>query len=225
MDALELAPIYQILKAQRFVVTAGPTREAIDPVRFISNQSSGLMGYALANALSFAGAEVILISGPCHLPVPPSVQYTPVETAQEMYEAVMAHLKPQDIFLSVAAVCDFKVNQPAEQKIKKQHQSGNLTLSLEPCVDILKTVKENQLAKLVIGFAAETENTLENAREKLKQKADIIIANTVGQQLVFGQDSNQVCIVTKEQEIPLAKANKLVIARQLVEFFKTHLNS
>lgn len=224
MDAVELAPIYQILKGLRFVVTAGPTREAIDPVRFISNQSSGLMGYALANALGFAGAEVVLISGPCHLALPPGIQCVSVETAQEMYEAVVSHLKPQDIFLGVAAVCDFKINQPAEQKIKKQHQAAGLSLSLEPCVDILKTVKENQLAKLVIGFAAETENTLENAREKLNQKADIIIANTVGQQLVFGQDSNQVCIVTKEQEIPLVKANKLVIARQLVEFFKTHLN-
>jgi phosphopantothenoylcysteine decarboxylase / phosphopantothenate---cysteine ligase len=223
MDALELIPIYQTLKGQRFVVTAGPTQEAIDPVRFISNHSSGRMGYALGAALSFAGAEVVLISGPCQIPVPPALERVQVNTAQEMYEAVLSYLKPSDNFLSVAAVCDFKVNQAAPQKIKKNSQ--DLHLSLQPCLDILHTVKQKKLAKLVIGFAAETERTLENAREKLYKKADIIIANTVGQDRVFGQDNNQVYIITKEQEIHLAEASKLVIARQLVEFFKTYLNS
>ena len=173
--------------------------------------------------MSFAGADVVLISGPCQIALPPGVQCIAVETATEMSNAVFQSLQFTDIFIGVAAVCDFKVKKSALQKIKKTGEE--LTLILEPCIDILQMVKQKNLAKFAIGFAAETENTLENAREKLNKKADIIVANTVGPQLVFGQVKSQVSIITPEQEIHLASASKLLIARQLVEFFKTYLTT
>ena len=224
MNAIDLLPIYRILQGQSFVLTAGPTRETIDPVRFISNRSSGIMGYALAEALSFAGAKVVLVSGPCHLPIPPGVESYFVNTAQEMFEAVQKSLKSSDIFIGVAAVSDYKVSQPAQEKIKKS-QNKYLNLELEQGIDILATVKQQKLAKHVVGFAAETQHVLEYAKEKLEKKADVMIANRVSDKIGFEQQTNAVTILTQQNEIALQEASKLIIAKQCVEFFKNFFNA
>lgn len=219
VNALDLWPINDILKGTRFVLTAGPTRESIDPVRFISNRSSGLMGYALAEALAFAGAEVELVSGPCACLVPPGVRIHKVQTAAQMHQKVLECLRLEDIFIGVAAVADFTIRQPEVQKIKKQDHH-ELSLDLVPCEDILLSVKQQKLAKWVIGFAAETENLLDYARQKLKKKADVMIANEVSAQKGFETLDNAVTILSAKGEIHLPAAPKLLIAKQLVEFFK-----
>lgn len=222
LNAMDLWPIADIFSGTRFVLTAGPTREMIDPIRFISNKSSGLMGYALAEALAFAGAEVELVTGPCACQVPAGVRAHRVETAKEMYQKVLGLLTPEDIFVGVAAVSDFTLGTPATQKIKKQNQS-HLVLELEPSPDILMHVKQQQLAKCVVGFAAETENLLEHARQKLEKKADIIIANDVSSGRGFESVNNAVTIVTSKGEVYLPATRKLVIAKQIVEFLKQEL--
>jgi phosphopantothenoylcysteine decarboxylase/phosphopantothenate--cysteine ligase len=222
MNAIDLLPIYNCLKGMHFVLTAGATREAIDPVRFISNRSSGRMGYALAEALVFAGAKVSLISGPCHQMLPPGVEAHFVNTAQEMFDGVKAILKPTDIFIGVAAVADYRVAQPSKQKIKK-NQSNSLNLELEKTTDILATVKQQKLAKCVVGFAAETHDVLAYAKEKLYNKADVIIANQVSENKGFEQNNNAVTILTSQDEIHLFEASKLIIAKQCVEFLKKYL--
>jgi len=222
-NAIELLPIYNCLQGQTVVLTAGPTREPIDAVRFISNRSSGLMGYALAEALSFAGAVVTLISGPCSLVTPPGTDVHYVESASNMLEKVTSIIAPDDVFIGVAAVADFRVINPAAHKIKKTQHS--LQLALEPTEDILATIKQKKLAKCVIGFAAETADVLEHARVKLRSKADIIIANKVSSSLGFEQKNNEVTILTAHEEIYIPPASKLVIAKQCVEFLKNYLGN
>jgi phosphopantothenoylcysteine decarboxylase / phosphopantothenate---cysteine ligase len=222
IHAIEMLPVYQKLEGQSFLVTAGPTREMIDPVRFISNRSSGLMGYALAEALAFAGANVTLISGVTALPCPPNVKRIVVESAADMDEAVQAHLKRDDVFIGVAAVSDYTVKTPGHQKIKK-NQQAELMLELSPTRDILKAVKESGYAKKVIGFAAETEHVLEHARKKLQFKADMIIANQVGIGLVFEQPLTAATIVTQDQEIEIAQNSKLNVACEIIQVIKTFI--
>lgn len=222
LNALDLWPIADLFSGTRFILTAGPTREMIDPIRFISNKSSGMMGYALAEALAFAGADVTLVTGPCACQVPPGVRAHRVETAEEMYQKVIGLLTPEDIFIGVAAVSDFTPGKPANQKIKKQNQS-HLVIEFEPSQDILMHVKQQQLAKKVIGFAAETENLLEYARQKLEKKADIIIANDVSEGRGFESVDHAVTMVTLKNEVHLPATRKLVIAKQIVEFLKQEL--
>ncbi len=222
VNAIDLWSIADIFRGTRFVLTAGPTRERIDPIRFISNKSSGLMGYALAEALAFAGAEVVLVTGPCACPIPPGVRAHWVETAEDMYQKVLKLLTPEDFFIGVAAVSDFKLREPALQKIKKQNRT-HLTLDLELSKDILLSIKQQQLAKKVIGFAAETENLLEYARQKLEKKADMIIANDVSGKLGFESVDNTVTIVTPKSEVHFPAARKILIAKQIVEFLKQEL--
>ncbi len=177
------------LSGLKVVVNAGPTREAIDPVRFISNRSSGKMGYAIAAAAAEAGATVTLVSGPVALPAPPRVARIDVESAAQMYEAVLANMPGCDIFIGAAAVADYRPQQPAQHKIKKTQ--AELSLALERTPDILASVAALPNAPFTVGFAAETEDLESHARAKLVAKAlDMVAANQVGQGMGFDSDEN-----------------------------------
>lgn len=205
------------LHGYRVLVTAGPTREAIDPVRYLTNASSGKMGYALAAAASEAGAEVTLISGPVTLACPDRVKCIGVISAQQMYEAVMQHAAACDIFLSVAAVSDYRCSTVAPQKIAKTKEIFTLTLERNP--DILASVAALQPRPYVIGFAAETENVIAHAKAKLINKnLDMIIANQVGDQIGFEQDENAVVVLTKDKQQEFTKMHKQKLARELIAF-------
>lgn len=215
------------LSGLRVIVTSGPTHEPIDPVRYIANRSSGKQGHALAAAAAAAGAKVVLISGPVTLPDPKGVETRHVETATEMLAAVEAAL-PADIFISAAAVADWRVAEIAEEKIKKGTETAAvLTLSQNP--DILRTVAERTKARprLVVGFAAETSEVLNHARAKLARKhCDLIIANDVSAQSdVMGGDKNQVTIVSEEKIEALPRMSKDEVARQLIARFAEFLRA
>jgi len=206
------------LNGKRILMTAGPTREAIDPVRYLTNASSGKMGYALAEAAQEAGATVTLISGPVHLSKPTRVECIDVISAQDMFNQVMNHISQSDIFISVAAVADYRCQTVATQKISKIEEIMNLTLERTP--DILSHVTQLPHKPFIIGFAAETENVLVNARTKLqKKKLDMLIANQVGEANTgFDSDENQVIILWQDQEITLPNMSKTKLARALVTF-------
>lgn len=205
------------LSGKHVLITAGPTREAIDPVRYITNASSGKMGYALASAAIEAGARVTLISGPGSLSVPDRVRSIPVVTAREMLDAVMAEVQDCDIFIGVAAVSDYHCKTVSPKKIAKTEET--LTLALERNPDILATVAALPKRPFVVGFAAETENLLANATTKLqRKKLDMIIANQVGDQLGFEQDENAVYVITPEKEQAFASMPKSRLARELIAF-------
>ncbi len=206
------------LAGRHVVITAGPTYEPIDPVRFIGNRSSGLQGYAIARAAHRAGARVTLISGPVALAKPEGVRVVSVETARQMLEAVQAAL-PADVFVGAAAVADWRVEAPGGQKLKKSGL-GAPTLSLVENPDILATVANAGKLRptLVVGFAAETQNVLQYAREKLSRKrCDFIVANDVGDRAqVFGAPENQVHIVTRENVITWPQMSKDAVAANLI---------
>ena len=206
-------------------MTAGPTREAIDPVRYISNKSSGKQGYAIAAALAAAGADTVLISGPVDLAAPPGVQRRQVETAVEMLREVEKAL-PADIYIGAAAVADWRVKSAASQKTKKGAK-GPPTIELVENPDILALIgqaKKNR-PRLVVGFAAETENLIENARAKLERKrCDIIVANDVGaEQEIFGGDRNRVVIVDVDGAQAWPQADKVEVAERLVRLVADRL--
>ena len=204
------------LDGLRVLVTAGPTREAIDPVRFLGNRSSGKMGYAVAEAAAEAGAEVVLVSGPTALPAPGRVSRIDVESAQQMYECVMAEAGGIDMVIGVAAVADYRPVSVAQDKIKKQ--AGKLTLELERTPDIIAAVAALEPAPYVVGFAAETRDLVAYARDKLQRKGlDMIVANQVGAGLGFGQDDNELRVIWPQGETVLPQADKGKLARQLVE--------
>jgi phosphopantothenoylcysteine decarboxylase/phosphopantothenate--cysteine ligase len=193
-----LAPKSQPLRGKKVLITAGPTREAIDPVRYISNYSSGKQGYAIAAAAVALGAETVLVSGPVDLPIPPGVQMIPVTSAVEMLAASEREL-PSDIAIFTAAVADWRVAEEKNQKLKKD-KNGVASLQLVENPDILETIAKHssKRPKLVVGFAAETENLLDNAREKLKKKdCDLIVANDVSKvREVFGGEQNTVQLIS-----------------------------
>jgi len=194
-----------------FLITAGPTREPLDPVRYLSNHSSGKMGYAIAAAAAKKGHRVILISGPTNLDIPDGVDFIPVETAQEMYEAVKGWISNCEIAIFAAAVADFKAASYSEQKIKKSPGQDTMTLELIKNVDILGSVRKNlEYNGLLAGFAAETENVLENARIKLTRKnCDVIFANDVSnQEIGFNSDKNAIHMVTPNKEEFLGQHSK-----------------
>lgn len=194
---------YRPLAGKKIVITAGPTKEAIDPVRFISNHSSGKMGYAIADAASNLGAEVVLISGPVSIPAPASVELVNVISAEDMLSATEKHIPHCDIFISCAAVADFRCKYISEQKIKKTSDTDSMTIELIKNPDILSTVgHHSNRPALVVGFAAETQNIEENALKKLKSKnADIIIANNVSDKSVgFNSDNNSITIYSTSHE-------------------------
>lgn len=209
-----------LLAGKNIVITAGPTREAIDPVRFISNHSSGRQGYAIAAACALAGARVTLISGPTALPPPANCQIIPATTAQEMLTTALAQL-PCDVFIGTAAVSDWQAVTPAENKIKKQPGQNRLELSLQSTPDILAAIGQagNRRPALVIGFAAETENAARNAQAKLTAKnCDWVLANDVGQDpAIMGGVDNQIIFVTKTGQTAWPKMPKTQVAEKLVD--------
>jgi phosphopantothenoylcysteine synthetase/decarboxylase len=202
----------------RLLITAGPTREPIDPVRFLSNRSSGRMGYALAEAAHTAGHEVLLISGPVTLPPPSGVQIIHVETAREMFDAVRTHLPGCDTAIFSAAVADYRPAQVVTQKLKKT--AATLTLELERTEDILGSVRSQfAFTGFLVGFAAETENLIAHAQDKLLRKGcDLIIANDVSQPGIgFDSPENEVTLcLPGGTTIPLPRQSKTSLARELI---------
>ena len=212
---IELEALFQVkcLAGQRVLVTAGPTYEAIDPVRGITNLSSGKMGYAVARAAWEAGAEVVLISGPTALTVPPHVRTISITSAQQMHDAVLQEIKPMSIFISVAAVADYRVAQSARQKLKKTEQAPVLTLALNP--DILVLVAARPKPPFCVGFAAETEKVTAHAQAKRNRKnIPLIVANRA--QDALGQDQSELILIDAHGNHPLPRASKLVLARQVI---------
>ena len=210
-----LVPAHGALAGRRVLITAGPTRERIDPVRFISNRSSGKMGFAVAQAAREAGASVVLVSGPVSQPTPVGVRRVDIESASEMLAAVMRELPGTDLFISTAAVADYRPARAAEQKIKKT--SDTLELAMERTADVLATVAARGERPLVVGFAAETESVEQNARTKLlKKNLDMIAANEVGHDKAFDCEDNQLIVLTRAGRHELVRADKLTLARGLI---------
>src|SRR6201985_2668688 len=203
------------LVGRRVLISAGPTRERIDPVRFISNRSSGKMGFAVAQAAREAGAEVVLVSGPVSLPTPAGVRRIDVESAAEMLNAVLGEVDGADIFISTAAVADYRPAVAAEQKIKKT--TDHMDLSMERTPDVLATVAARPNRPFVVGFAAETEAVEQHARGKLlKKNLDMIAANEVGHDKAFDCEDNALIVLWRSGRRELPRASKLALARQLV---------
>ena len=205
-----------LLQGKRVLITAGPTREPIDPIRFISNRSSGKMGYALASAFNAAGCNVRIISGPSSLPFPDACDVVKIETAQEMYHEVHKSLKGIDIFVSAAAVSDYSSEKVDEHKIKKNDEKMSLHLIKSP--DILASVTSLRSHPFCVGFAAETDNIEVYAKEKLiKKELDMIIANKVGSNLGFDSDENSVLVLWNGGSKRYKKQLKISLAKQLVQ--------
>jgi phosphopantothenoylcysteine decarboxylase/phosphopantothenate--cysteine ligase len=226
IDALRLSSLSnQLLAGKKVVVTAGPTCEPIDPVRFISNRSSGKMGYALALAAQRAGAEVTLITGPTALPFPLGVSVKSVESAQQMFDEVMAQSEPGMIFIGCAAVADYRVAQPSAQKMKK-HQKTNCSIALTLNPDIISEVVKSKQCAYVVGFAAETHDLVKYAQAKLEsKKVDMIVANQVGEALVFDEDENEVVVLTAQETTPLPKAHKTYLAGQIIAILAKNMHN
>jgi phosphopantothenoylcysteine decarboxylase/phosphopantothenate--cysteine ligase len=218
---LDRLGIAQDLAGQTLLVTAGPTHEPIDPVRFLGNRSSGKMGYALAEAALRRGAKVFLVSGPTTLQPPGAAEIVFVETARQMRDAVLNRWEQASIVIMAAAVGDYRVNNIATEKIKR---NGEMSLHLEPNPDILAELGSLRQARtasspVLIGFAAETEHLLDNARAKLVKKAvDAIVLNDVSRaDIGFNSDRNEVTIVTEAEAIPIACAEKYDIAQKVLD--------
>jgi phosphopantothenoylcysteine decarboxylase/phosphopantothenate--cysteine ligase len=205
----------QDLAGETVLVTAGPTREPIDPVRYIGNRSSGKMGYALAEAALRRGAKVVLISGPTALKPPSSAEVIQVQTAEQMRDAVMAHFDRATIVIKAAAVADFTV-RAADEKIKRK---GPMTLELEPTTDILSEVGAKKGSRIVIGFAAETNDALANARKKLESKSlDAIVLNDVSQPGIgFDSERNAVTILTHAGAETVPETSKWEVAHRVLD--------
>jgi phosphopantothenoylcysteine decarboxylase / phosphopantothenate---cysteine ligase len=211
----------QDLAGETVLVTAGPTREKIDPVRYLTNRSSGRMGYAIAEAASRRGARVLLVSGPTSITPPGAAELTRVETAEEMRTAVLKLLPESTVVIKTAAVADFRPKIAAGEKIKRK---GPLSLELEPTADILKELAAHKnspagVSQIVIGFAAETENVLENARKKLDAKSlDAIVANDVSREdLGFDSDRNAVTIISHDEVIEVPETSKWEVAQRVLD--------
>jgi len=206
------------LEGETVLVTAGPTQEPLDPVRYITNRSSGKMGYALAEAAAARGARVVLISGPVHLPAPRGTTVIPVRTAAEMRDQVFAHLPAAGIVIKSAAVADFHLARVPDQKVKKT--AARISLELDPTPDILAELGRKKGDRLLVGFAAETQNLRQEARRKLESKnCDMVVGNLVGgSETGFESDQNEVVLVLRTGEtIPVARASKREIAERIFD--------
>ena len=213
------------LQQKKVLITAGPTQEPIDPVRFISNKSSGKMGFAIAEAAIDAGAEVVLVSGPVNLKDPDNVHIVEVKTAKEMLKAVMHHVVTSDIFIGVAAVADYSPINSELKKIKKNIDNSSLVLKMKETKDILLEVGSLKDKPYLVGFAAETENLIQNAKKKLNMKnLDLIIANDVSSQDIgFDSDFNEVFLITEDEEILIEKTSKRNLSRKIIEFISAKI--
>jgi phosphopantothenoylcysteine decarboxylase / phosphopantothenate---cysteine ligase len=206
----------QDLARETVLITAGPTREKVDPVRYLTNRSSGRMGYALAEAASRRGARVLLISGPTALTPPGAAELTQVESAEQMRQAVLKLLPEATAVIKTAAVSDYRPKSTASQKIKR---SGPMSLELEPTVDILVEIARHKNSQIVVGFAAETQNALENARKKLASKSlDAIVVNDVSREGVgFDSDRNAVTIITHDSVVEVPETTKWEVAQLVLD--------
>ena len=206
------------LAGRKVVITAGPTREALDPVRYISNHSSGKQGFALAEAARDAGAQVVLIAGPVSLPTPPGMRRVDVVSAREMHAAALREAGDCDLFIAVAAVADYRPRTAAETKIKKAGDGAGLVLELVENPDIVASIGALPRRPFIVGFAAETDNVLANARSKRARKGmDFIVLNDVADQSIgFSSDDNAVTLIGEHEELMLAKAPKAEISRRII---------
>lgn len=213
---LEVLGASQDLAGETVLVTAGPTREKIDPVRYITNRSSGRMGYAIAEAALRRGARVLLVSGPVSIAAPEAAEVTRVETGEEMLAAVLKLLPQTTVVIKTAAVADFRPKTPAGQKIKRK---GPMTLELEPTTDILAELARAKTSQVIVGFAAETENVLENARKKLAAKSlDAIVVNDVSREGVgFDTDRNAVTIISHDEVVEVPETSKWEVAQRVLD--------
>ena len=213
---LETLGASQELAGETVLITAGPTREKIDPVRYLTNRSSGKMGYALAEAALRRGARVLLVSGPTALTPPGAAELTRVESAEDMRQAVLKLLPEATIVIKTAAVSDYRPKSAASQKIKR---TGPVTLELEPTTDILNEIARHKQSQLIVGFAAETENALENARKKLASKSlDAIVVNDVSREAVgFDSDRNAVTIITQHEVVEVPETTKWEVAQRVLD--------
>ncbi|MCH9754016.1 MAG: bifunctional phosphopantothenoylcysteine decarboxylase/phosphopantothenate--cysteine ligase CoaBC [Alphaproteobacteria bacterium] len=225
-DILENITLYlenrQKLKGKKFIITAGPTQEPIDPVRYISNRSSGKMGYAVAESIIDSGAEVLLISGPVHITPPFGCKLIDIKTAQEMHKAALKNIKDYDVFIGCAAVSDYRVENISKSKIKKSQDKITLNLVRNP--DIITDIAKNYSVKLVIGFAAETHNLINHAKKKLEEKKlDLIIANEVGDNKGFDKDDNSIVMIDKKGKIEKRKGPKSLLGLKIVQYINSYL--
>jgi phosphopantothenoylcysteine decarboxylase/phosphopantothenate--cysteine ligase len=213
---LEAVGAVQDLAGETLLITAGPTREKIDPVRYLTNRSSGRMGYTLAEAALRRGARVLLITGPTALPPPRAAEVTSVESAADMREAALRLLPEASVVIKAAAVSDYRPQRIAEQKMKR---GGPMALELEPTEDILAEIARRKKAQIMVGFAAETENVLENARKKLASKAlDAIVVNDVSHEGVgFDSDRNAVTIIAHDEVVEVPETSKWEVAQRVLD--------
>jgi len=216
-SVLEALGASQDLAGETVLVTAGPTRERIDPVRYLTNRSSGRMGYAIAEAALRRGARVLLVSGPTAINPPGASEVIRVETAEEMRSAVLSLLPQVSVVIKSAAVADFRVANLADKKIKRK---GAMTLELEPTADILAEISRHKKpSQIVVGFAAETDNVLENARKKLASKSlDAIVANDVSREGIgFDSDRNAVTIISQDEVVEVSETSKWEVAQRVLD--------
>jgi phosphopantothenoylcysteine decarboxylase / phosphopantothenate---cysteine ligase len=213
---LETLGASQDLSGETLLITAGPTREKIDPARYLTNRSSGRMGYAVAEAALRRGARVLLVSGPTALTPPGAAELTRVESAEQMRDAVVSLLPQASIVIKTAAVSDYRAKAVSGQKLKRK---GPISLELEPTADILKEISLRKQSQIIVGFAAETENALENARQKLAAKhLDAIIVNDVSREGVgFDSDRNEVTIITRDEVVEVPETTKWEVAQRVLD--------
>src|SRR5579862_5871359 len=213
---LESLGVSQNLAGETVLVTAGPTREKIDPARYLTNRSSGRMGYAVAEAAMRRGARVLLVSGPTAITPPEGAELTRVESTEQMHEVVLDLLPESTIIVMTAAVSDYRAKSVSEQKIKRK---GSMVLELEPTADILKEISSRKRSQIVIGYAAETENVLENARQKLQAKnLDAIVVNDVSREGIgFDSDRNQVTIISHDEVVEVPETTKWEVAQRVLD--------
>jgi phosphopantothenoylcysteine decarboxylase / phosphopantothenate---cysteine ligase len=213
---LEALGASQDLSGETVLITAGPTREKIDPARYLTNRSSGRMGYAVAEAAFRRGARVLLVSGPTSITPPAAAELTRVESAEQMREAVLNLLPQSTIVIKTAAVSDYRAKSVSGQKIKRK---GSMALELESTADILKEISQRKQSQIVIGFAAETENVLENARQKLAAKQlDAIVVNDVSREGIgFDSDRNQVTIISHDEVVEVPETTKWEVAQRVLD--------
>jgi phosphopantothenoylcysteine decarboxylase/phosphopantothenate--cysteine ligase len=214
------------LSGKKILITAGPTQEPIDPVRFITNRSSGKMGYSLVEAALESGANVTLISGPVNIEPPSNCNFVSIKTAKEMYDAVMHHISGMDVYIGTAAVSDYSPAKASDSKIKKDGSNSPMVLELKENQDILKSVSELEQRPYVVGFAAETNDLIKNAEKKLSNKnLDLIIANDVSnKEIGFDSDDNEVTLITEKEKYLIERQNKRKVSKKIIDFISGRIN-
>ena len=226
LDMFSLSFNEGTLSGKKILITAGPTQEPIDPVRFITNRSSGKMGYSLVEAALESGANVTLISGPVNIEPPSNCNFVSIKTAEEMYEAVMHHISGMDVYIGTAAVSDYSPAKASDSKIKKDGSSSPMVLELKENQDILKSVSELEQRPYVVGFAAETNDLIKNAEKKFSNKnLDLIIANDVSNKDIgFDSDDNEVTLITEKEKHLIKRQNKRKVSKKIIDFISGRIN-